>query len=136
MQIRWEREADAPDAFVANTRLVRELLDNLASNAVKHAPADSVVTITVRREGDSIRFDISDRGPGIPPEEQARVFEQFYRTRQSTQAGVPGTGLGLWIVRRLGELLGGTVGLTSRPGEGTTFWVTFPLDAPLPPPPP
>lgn len=131
VELRWVVEPDAPECFEGDAQLVEELLGNLVSNALKHAPTDSVVTVTVRSEGDSVRFDVSDRGPGIPPEEQARVFEQFYRTRQSVTDGVAGTGLGLWIVRRLGELLGGTVGLSSRPGQGTTFWVTFPVDAPV-----
>lgn len=130
VELRWEFEPDAPESFDSDLQLVRELLDNLVSNALKHAPAGTTVTVTARREGESVRFDVSDEGPGIPPEEQGRVFEQFYRTRQSTEAGLPGTGLGLWIVRRLGELLGGSVGLSSRRGEGTTFWVTFPLVPP------
>ncbi|MDQ1444199.1 MAG: two-component system, OmpR family, sensor kinase [Acidimicrobiaceae bacterium] len=129
--LQWMCEDDAPPSFRSDPQLVRELLDNLVSNAVKHAPPTSEVIVTVRREGDSVRFDVSDRGQGIPAEEQARVFEQFYRTRQSVAAGVPGTGLGLWIVRRLSDLLGGTVGLSSRPGEGTTFWVTFPCEPAL-----
>jgi len=132
VDMRWVIEDDAPDCFEGDRQLVSELLGNLLSNAVKHAPSDSAVTVTVRREGESVRFDVSDRGPGIPAEEQSRVFEQFYRTRQSVSEGVAGTGLGLWIVRRLGELLGGTVGLSSRPGQGTTFWVTFPLEGVAP----
>lgn len=130
VDLRWEFEPDAPTTFHSDLQLVRELMGNLVSNAMKHAPKGTPVTITTRTEGDSVRFDVSDEGPGIPPEEQARVFEQFYRTRQSADAGVPGTGLGLWIVRRLGELLGGSVGLSSRQGQGTTFWATFPLVPP------
>lgn len=130
VELRWEFEPGAPTSFRSDERLVRELMANLVSNALKHAPAGTSVTVTARREGDSVRFDVSDEGPGIPPEEQGRVFEQFYRTRQSTAASVPGTGLGLWIVRRLGELLGGSVGLSSRQGQGTTFWATFPLSPP------
>jgi signal transduction histidine kinase len=125
--LRFEAEPDAPTHFDGDPHVVRDLLDGVVGNALKHAPPGSEVTVTVRREGDSVRLDVSDHGPGIPPEEQGRVFEQFYRTRQSVLDGVPGTGLGLWIVRRLSDLSGGTVGLSSRSGEGTTFWVTFPL---------
>ena len=119
---------DGPRDFLGDRRLVRELLDNLVTNAVKHSPPGEPVTVTAREEGGSVRFDVTDRGPGIPPEEQGRIFEQFYRTGQSVAEGVPGTGLGLWIVRRLAELQGGTVGLSSRAGQGTTFWATFPLE--------
>ncbi|MDQ3569741.1 MAG: HAMP domain-containing histidine kinase [Actinomycetota bacterium] len=113
--------------FWGDRRLVRELLDNIGNNAVKHSPSGGVVTVTVRLEGGSIRFDVSDHGPGIPPHEQSRIFEQFHRTAQSMADGIPGTGLGLWIARRLADLQGGTVGVSSRPGQGSTFWATFPL---------
>lgn len=122
---------DAPAKFDGDRRLVRELLDNLVSNAVKHSGSGQTVRVTARSEGGSVRFDVTDRGPGIAPEEQGRVFEQFYRTQQSMERAVPGTGLGLWIVRRLAELQGGAVGLTSRTGQGTTFWATFPLQPPV-----
>lgn len=121
---------EAPRSFCADRRLVRELLDNLVSNAMKHSKPGQMVRVTARREGASVRFDVTDRGPGIAPEEQGRVFEQFYRTQHSVEGDVPGTGLGLWIARRLAGLQGGAVGLTSRIGYGTTFWATFPLQPP------
>ena len=120
-------EPGTPATFLGDRRLVRELLDNLVTNAVKHSPPGETVALTAREEGGSVRFDVTDRGPGVPPDEQGRVFEQFYRTRQSVADGVPGTGLGLWIVSRLAELQGATVGVSSRTGQGSTFWVTFPL---------
>lgn len=124
-------EVAVEDGFSAplmgDRRLVRELLDTLLNNAVKHSPPGEVVTVTVRLEGSSIRFDVSDRGPGIPPDEQGRIFDQFYRSAQSVADGIPGTGLGLWIARRLADLQGGTVGVSSRSGQGSTFWATFPL---------
>jgi signal transduction histidine kinase len=114
--------------FLGDRRLVRELLDNLVTNAMKHSPAGEAVTVTARPEGASIRFDVTDRGPGIPPDEQARVFDHFYRTRQSVADGKSGTGLGLWIVHLLAELHGGVVGVASRGGEGSTFWATIPVE--------
>ena len=125
-------EPGAPASFPGDRRLVRELLENLVTNALKHSPAGQPVTVTARAEGGSVRFDVSDQGPGIPPEEQARVFEQFYRTRQSVTGAVPGTGLGLWVARRLADLQGGALGVSSRTGQGTTFWATFPLEPPQP----
>jgi signal transduction histidine kinase len=125
-------EPGTPATFLGDRRLVHELLDNLVANAVKHSAPGQAVSLTAREEGGSVRFDVADRGPGVPPDEQGRVFEQFYRTRQSVADGVPGTGLGLWIVSRLAELQGATVGLSSRSGQGSTFWVTFPLAPPGP----
>ncbi|MGH2557374.1 MAG: ATP-binding protein, partial [Actinomycetota bacterium] len=67
-----------------------------------------------------------DRGPGIAVGDQAMLFERFSRTRSGSQAGVPGTGLGLSIVKRVAEAHGGAVGVASSPGQGSTFWITFP----------
>ncbi len=117
--------------FWADRRLVRELLDSLVSNAVKHSPPGQVVSLTARLEGGSVRFDVTDRGPGISPDEQGRIFEQFYRTAASVADGLPGSGLGLWIARRLAALQGGTVGVSSRSGQGSTFWATLPLEPPV-----
>lgn len=114
--------------FMSDRALVREVLDNLVTNALKHSPPGEVVRVTARPEGESIRFDVTDRGHGIAPEEQGRVFERGYRTRQSQVAGVAGTGQGLSIVQRLAQLQGGAIGLSSRRGDGTTFWATFPLE--------
>ena len=118
-------------AFASDRRLVRELLESLVTNAVNHSPPGETVSITARSEGSSVRFDVTDRGPGIPPDDQARIFDQFYRTGQSVADDVPGTGLGLWIARRLASLLGGTIGISSRSGQGSTFWATLPLQPPL-----
>jgi len=121
-------EPGGPESFVGDRVVARELLDNLVTNAIKHSTAGDVVSITVRPEGESVRFDVTDRGPGIPPSEQDRVFDKGYRTHGSVAAGIPGTGQGLSIVRRLAELQGGTVGLSSRTGQGSTFWATLPLE--------
>ena len=121
---------EAPRSFLGDRRMTQELLDHLVSNAVKHSPPGQTVWVTARREVDSVRFDVTDRGPGIAPEDQERIFEQFYRTQQSVAGLLPGSGLGLWIARRLAALQGGTVGLSSRTGQGTTVWATFPLVPP------
>ncbi|HET7489497.1 MAG TPA: GAF domain-containing sensor histidine kinase [Acidimicrobiales bacterium] len=118
---------DAPRSVVADRRMVHELLDALISNAVQHSPPGEPVRLSVRTEGSCVRFDVTDAGPGLSAEDQGRVFEQHERTRQSVEAGIQGAGLGLWLARRLADLLGGTVGVGSRLGEGATFWATVPL---------
>lgn len=120
----------APATFEADPALVREALGHLVANAVQHSPPGAAVRVTARAEGASVRFDVADRGPGLAPEEQARVFEQHYRTRHSVEAGLPGSGLGLWTARRLVERQGGIVGVATRPGRGATFWATFPVTPP------
>ena len=110
--------------------MVREVLDNLVSNALKHSPPDRPVTLSVRADGEQVRFDVRDEGPGIAETEQARLFERWTRTDSSRSRQVPGYGLGLSIVKRLVTAHGGTLGVSSRPDEGATFWVTFPTTPP------
>ncbi len=119
----WSAVADAPDALLGDPDEVRQVVDNLVGNALKHAGS---AVLTVRPEGRFVRFDVRDEGPGIAEDEQARLFERWSRTADSRSRDVPGTGLGLSIVKRLVTDHGGTVGVSSRPGEGATFWVTFP----------
>ena len=115
---------DAPSTLAGDPDLVRQVLDNLVGNAVQYAGDHGPVTITLRREGDHVRLDVRDQGPGIPEVEQAALFERWSRTTSASR--VPGLGLGLAIVQRLVLAHGGLLGVSSRPGEGATFWVTFP----------
>jgi signal transduction histidine kinase len=103
--------------------MVREVLDNLVGNALKHAGSAAV---TARAEGEHVRFDVRDEGPGIPEDEQSRLFDRWTRTTEARKGAVGGFGLGLSIVKRLVVAHGGTLGVSSRAGEGATFWVTFP----------
>jgi signal transduction histidine kinase len=127
--VRLHEEPGAPARLAGDPEMVREVLDNLVGNALKHAPG-SPVTVTVRAEGDQVRFDVRDEGPGIPQSEQAVLFDRWTRSSASTTGRTPGFGLGLSIVRRLVTAHGGLLGVSSRPGEGATFWVTFPATVP------
>ncbi|MCW2776677.1 MAG: phoR [Frankiales bacterium] len=117
----------APATLAGDPEMVREVLENLVGNALKHAGSAAV---TARAEGDQVRFDVRDEGPGIAEEEQAHLFDRWTRGDASRRGGVGGFGLGLSIVKRLVVAHGGTLGVSSRPGEGATFWVTFPRTAP------
>jgi signal transduction histidine kinase len=110
--------------------MVREVLDNLVGNALKHTPEGREVVVSCRGDGAHVRFDVRDEGPGIAEAEQAALFERWSRTDSSRARQVPGFGLGLSIVKRLVTAHGGTLGVSSRAGEGATFWVTFPSEAP------
>jgi signal transduction histidine kinase len=121
---------DAPRQLVGDVEMVREVVDNLVGNALKHSPAGRVVVVSVRAEGGHARIDVRDEGPGIADAEQGALFERWTRTDSSRSRQVPGFGLGLSIVKRLVSAHGGTLGLSSRLGEGATFWVTFPTVLP------
>ena len=83
------------------------------------------VVIETSRDGDHLRVDVTDRGNGIPPEDATHIFELFGQGAHGAAAG--GLGIGLHLVKRITELHGGHVGMNSRVGEGSTFWVRLPL---------
>ena len=120
----------APPTLAGDPEMIREVIDNLVGNALKHSPADASVVVSIRAEGQQARIDVRDAGPGIPESEQAALFERWSRTDSSRSKQLPGFGLGLSIVKRLVTAHGGTLGVSSRPGEGATFWVTFPTVIP------
>jgi signal transduction histidine kinase len=125
-----EIEDGTPDSFAGDPGMAREVLDNVVANAIKYGAHGSTVTVTARPEGRQVRFDVHNEGAGISVEDQQRLFDRYWRSTEARSGKVPGTGLGLAIVRRLVELQHGVVGVTSRPDEGTTFWVTFPQQPP------
>ena len=114
-------------------RLERSI-DNLVNNAVKFSPHDSRVVASVSEAGTGAKREavltITDQGLGIPENEREKIFERF--GRGSNVAGVPGSGLGLWSVRRIVEQHGGTLAVTSRIGKGSTFTLRLPIIAPMP----
>lgn len=110
---------DAPAA--GDEGLLRHILTNLLSNAVKYSPAGAAVHFTVRHEREDAVFEIRDQGIGIPAEDQPRLFEPFHRARNVGE--IPGTGLGLVIVKRCVDLHGASIAVDSEAGRGTTFVV-------------
>lgn len=110
------------------TRL-RQMLMNLAGNAIKFTPEGGRVELEARQTNGQIRIEVRDTGPGIPPGEQERIFQAFYRLRQSGEA-TEGTGLGLAITQRLAELHGSKLGLDSQAGQGSCFYFSLPAGVP------
>jgi two-component system phosphate regulon sensor histidine kinase PhoR len=124
-----ELAAPAPDdVFTADRLLLELILQNLLDNALKFTPAGGRVTCTLRRQDNALCLRVSDTGCGIAREDQARVFERFYRADASRARTdeTRGTGLGLAIVRHATDRLGGAVTLESELGEGTTVTVLVP----------
>ena len=103
----------------------KQILLNLLSNAIKFTDQGGRVAISARREGDRVRFEVTDTGIGITPEDQARLFHEFQQASAANRRQ-QGAGLGLALTRRLVELHGGTIGLKSAPNRGSTFWFTMP----------
>jgi two-component system, OmpR family, sensor kinase len=103
-----------------------QVLDNLLDNAVKYSPPGGRVAVTLQATDAQLRLTVADQGAGIHPDDLPRLFEPFSRTRARPTAGESSTGLGLWIVRRIVQGHGGTVGVASTPGQGSRFTVDLP----------
>ncbi len=110
--------------------LVEQLFLNLLENAAKYTPPGTEIDIHAAREGGTLVVDVGDRGPGIPPGEEERVFERFHR---GSHSGVRGVGLGLPIARAIAQAHGGRLVAGNRPGGGAVFRLTLPLPAEPPP---
>jgi len=119
-------DAAVPALARLDPKLLRPILHNLLSNAIKYSPDGGEVELAVVREPGGLAFRVSDQGIGIPPEDQAHLFEAFQRA--SNVDSIPGAGLGLAIVRTAVESHGGHIGVESAPGHGTTFVVRLPCD--------
>jgi len=128
MTFSLEAEPDLPMAF-GDAERIRQILDNLLENAYSYTPAGGRVQVRLHRSDSELQVDVQDNGIGIPPQEQARVFERFYRGENPLVIETPGTGLGLSIVRQLVEMHGGRIWVTSTGvyGEGSTFSFTLPV---------
>jgi PAS domain S-box-containing protein len=119
-------DSDDPSVLVDRDRLI-QVLTNILSNAAKFSPRGASVQVAIKSDGESVRVSVRDRGPGIAPEFQSRIFQRFAQADSSDSRAKGGTGLGLSIAKTIMERLGGGIGFDSVPGEGTTFFVTLPV---------
>ncbi|MGA2794467.1 MAG: response regulator [Roseiarcus sp.] len=124
-------EHELPQRLRGDPFRLRQVLINFASNAVKFTERGEIV-IRAKRQADAegrttIRFEVSDTGIGLSPDQTSRIFEAFAQGDLSTTRKYGGTGLGLAISSKLAKLMGGEIGVESEPGKGSTFWFTVPL---------
>ncbi|MEQ1619733.1 MAG: ATP-binding protein, partial [Terricaulis sp.] len=116
-----------PARVIGDDGRVRQILFNLAGNAVKFTEHGGVLIEVAARPGGRLRFIVRDTGPGVAPEKQALIFEEFAQGDAGIGRRHGGAGLGLAVVRKLARAMGGEAGLSSGPGGGATFWVELPL---------
>ena len=121
-----ERQVQCPESFRLDASLLRKILVNLLSNALKYSDEGAVVTVCAACHDHELTLSVCDQGVGISREDQAHLFERFFRARTVTT--IPGTGLGLYIIAKYLELMGGTIALQSELGTGTTVTITIPYE--------
>lgn len=117
--------------IMGNSTHIEEAITNLINNSIKYSDEHTKIIISARAEkgatGTEVVVNVTDQGIGIPAEEQSRIFQRFYRASNSESRDANGTGLGLYIVKRIVEFHGGSVSFSSKPRQGTTFTLRFPL---------
>jgi PAS domain S-box-containing protein len=121
---------ETPLLVTADAQRVGQVLTNFIGNAVKLTPPGGRIGVRAIAHGDAMRVEVCDTGPGIRPEEMPRLFQRFSQLESGIKRG--GAGLGLSISKGLIEAHGGTIGVESAPGEGSTFWFTLPTSPPGP----
>jgi PAS domain S-box-containing protein len=120
-------EIEPLPGFVGDPDRLAQIVDNLVTNAVKFTPEGGHVSVRALRRESTAVIEVSDTGIGIPASDVGQVFERFYRTQTATERSIPGIGLGLSIVQAIAVGHGGTVGVESEEGRGTTFTVELPI---------
>jgi PAS domain S-box-containing protein len=117
---------DAVPPLLADRDRLHQLLDHLVANALKFTPPGGQVEVALTCDGDAVALTVRDTGIGIAEAEQERLFERFFRTSEATERAVAGAGLGLTVCKAIVEGHGGSIGVTSRAGAGTTVRVVLP----------
>ncbi len=123
-------DSQVPNTVIGDPNKLRQVLNNLIHNAIKFTEIGGI-DVFVEKQDESLFFSVTDTGIGIAPETQDKLFKPFVQAHESTTRLFGGTGLGLSIAQQLIELMGGTLGLVSEPGQGATIWFVLPLKSSL-----
>jgi signal transduction histidine kinase len=124
---------DLPDIIVADEDKLNQILANLLGNAIKYSPAGGTVRVVALPEGPAaIMIRVQDEGVGLTPEQCSQLFQRYERIERDDIRNIPGTGLGLFLVKNLVELHGGEIAVESEPGKGSVFIVRLPIEAQQP----
>jgi two-component system, sensor histidine kinase and response regulator len=121
------RLGDVSGAALADESRLGQVVSNLVSNAIKYSPRGTTVSIWTEAAGNFVRLNVADQGPGIPEAERYLLFTEFGKLTTRPTAQESSTGLGLWIVKNLVELMGGMVGVDCPPDGGSIFWIELPM---------
>jgi len=118
---------DGLPPVMADPQLLRQVVMNLISNAIKYTPPPGQIALRMRAENGSVEWAVRDNGIGVPKDSVPRLFEKFYRADNVHKIETEGTGLGLYLVRLIVEKFGGRIWCESEEGKGSTFLFTVPL---------
>ena len=129
VNINFHKEENLPSVYADSNR-VRMVVQNLIDNAIKYSSKDHkdrIAEVSIKRDGEKIKFSVKDNGIGIPMNFQKQVFGKFFRGDNLIKQKVDGTGLGLFIAKGIINLSGGEINFKSKEGEGSIFWFTLPI---------
>ncbi|MDI6883298.1 MAG: HAMP domain-containing sensor histidine kinase [Patescibacteria group bacterium] len=112
---------------LADPLWLEQVIENLLDNAVRYIKERGEVQIKIKKQKEKIYFEIQDNGVGIPKKEQKFIFQKFFRSRNVLKYQTEGSGLGLYIVKKVLELMAGKIWFKSTEGKGTTFYFTLPI---------
>lgn len=115
--------------LTADRDKISQVINNLVSNAVKYSPAGTTIRVSCKKLDNTMRLCVQDQGFGIEPGHQRKLFERFYRVKESQAHTIPGFGIGLYLCSEIIQQHGGDIGVRSEPGEGSTFYFSLPLDS-------